>query len=46
MPTIPVRAESVFSELGNEGVYYAAEIPGLRVDGPLPFVRCAMLEHF
>jgi hypothetical protein len=38
MPTIPVDAESVFGELGHEGVYYADQIPGLRVDGSLPFV--------
>jgi len=31
MPTIPVRAESVFGELGHEGVYYADQIPGFRV---------------
>ena len=46
MPTIPVSTESVFGELGDEGVYHADEIPGSRVDGSLPFVRGAMLEHF
>ena len=46
MPTIPVSAESVFGELGDEGVYHADQIPGSRVDGSLPFVRGTMLEHF
>ena len=45
MPTIPVRTESIFGELGNEGVYYIAKVPGPCVDGSLPFVRGAVLEH-
>src|ERR1700719_1841461 len=45
MPNTPLRAEPIVSELRDQGVHHAEQVPCARVDGPLPFVRGAPLEH-